>query len=330
MKKLALRAAWALLMLVLLLGGWITAQWLRRPALEPYADLTLSQAFPVPGKFTIRHAGVSTLVFDDGETAWMTDAFLSRPTLRSVALGRIEPDAATIERELERLYVNRLAAVVPLHTHYDHALDSALVAARTGALLVGSGSAMQLGIAQGLPADRMRQVKSGDLLQFGKFKLRFIASHHSPTLLDDGRTLETIDAPISLPARATAWRAGEVWSLLVEHESGQRVLVQASAGFEPGALAGRHADAVLLGVGTLGKKDAAYFEAYWREVVLATGAKRVIPIHWDNFTLPLSQALQPMPRLLDDFDHTMTELSRMGARDHVDIRMAPPLLPFRP
>ncbi|RZT97640.1 MBL fold metallo-hydrolase [Rivibacter subsaxonicus] len=330
MRRNTLRAVLALLVLVLLLGSWITIQWLRRPAVEPYADLALSQAFPVPGKLSIRHAGVSTLVFDDGETAWMTDAFLSRPSLRSVVLGKIQPDTATIERELKRLYVNRLAAVIPLHTHYDHALDSALVAERTGALLVGSASAMQLGITQGLPADRMKQVRSGDTLQLGKFKLTFIASHHSPTPLDDGRTLETIDAPLTLPARASAWRAGEVWSLLVEHASGQRVLVQASAGFAPDALAGKRADAVLLGVGTLGKKDTAYVESYWREVVLATGAKRVIPIHWDNFSLPLDQPLQPMPLLLDDFEHTMNELRRMGARDGVEIRMAPPLLPFRP
>ena len=328
MKRLLLRAALALLALAVLLGAWAAVQWRRHPAIEPYLEQAMPQAFPIPGKLTIRHAGVSTLVFDDGETAWMTDAFLSRPPLKAM-LGRIAPDPAIVERELARLYIKQLAAVIPLHTHYDHALDSALVAERTGALLVGSASAMQLGRGHGLPADRLREVKSGDTLQLGKFKLTFIASRHSPTWLDDGHTLETIDAPLTLPARATAWRAGTIWSLLVEHGE-QRILVQASAGFEPGALAGRNAQTVLLGVGTLGKKDPAYREDYWREVVQAVGAKRVIPIHWDNFWLPLDQPPQAMPLLLDDLDVTMADLIRLGNRDGVQVRMAPPLLPFRP
>ena len=326
--KLLLRAALALGVVGLLLAGWAAIQWKRVPAVEPWLEQAMPQAFPIPGKLTIRHAGVSTLVFDDGETVWMTDAFLSRPPLKAM-LGKIAPDAALVERELARLYVKQLAAVVPLHTHFDHALDSALVAERTGALLVGSESAMQLGRGHGLPAERLREVKSGDTLQLGKFKLTFIASRHSPTPWTDGSTLEVIDAPLKPPAWASAWRTGTVWSLLVEHGE-QRILVQASAGFEPGALVGVKAQTVLLGIGTLGKKDTAYREAYWREVVQAVGAKRVIPIHWDNFWLPLDQPLQAMPLLLDDLDATMVDLQRLAQRDGVEIRFAPPLLPFRP
>jgi L-ascorbate metabolism protein UlaG (beta-lactamase superfamily) len=87
---------------------------------------------------------------------------------------------------------------------------------------------------------------------------------------------------------------------------------------------------VLLGVGTLGKQDDAYREAHWREVVQAVGARRVIPIHWDNFWRPLDQPLQPMPLLLDDLDATMNHLQRLAQRDGVEILFAPPLLPFRP
>ena len=181
--KLLLRATLALGMLALLLAGWVAIQWKRVPAVEPYLEQAMPQAFPVPGKLTIRHAGVSTLVFDDGETVWMTDAFLSRPPLKAM-FGKIAPDAALVERQLARLYVKQLAAVVPLHTHYDHALDSALVAERTGALLVGSESAMQLGRGHGLPAERLREVKSGDTLQLGKFKLTLHRLAPQPDALD--------------------------------------------------------------------------------------------------------------------------------------------------
>ena len=47
----------------------------------------------------------------------------------------------------------RLEAVIPVHTHFDHAMDSALVADRTGARLVGGESAANLCRGHGLPED---------------------------------------------------------------------------------------------------------------------------------------------------------------------------------
>jgi L-ascorbate metabolism protein UlaG (beta-lactamase superfamily) len=51
--------------------------------------------------------------------------------------------------------VCQLEAVIALHTHYDHAMDSAVVVDLTGARLVGSESAANIGRGHGLPADRM-------------------------------------------------------------------------------------------------------------------------------------------------------------------------------
>ena len=48
--------------------------------------------------------------------------------------------------------VDRLEAVLPVHTHFDHAMDSAVVAARTGARLVGGASAAQVGVGGGIAA----------------------------------------------------------------------------------------------------------------------------------------------------------------------------------
>jgi len=106
--------------------------------------------------------------------------------------------------------------------------------------------------------------------------------------------------------------------------------VQGSAGIVPGALAGLKVDTVFLGVGTLGKKDEAYRSAYWQETVRASGAKRVIPIHWDNFWLPLDQPLQAMPLLFDNFDVVMADLAQRGAADGVEVRLPPTFTPFAP
>jgi L-ascorbate metabolism protein UlaG (beta-lactamase superfamily) len=91
------------------------------------------------------------------------------------------------------------------------------------------------------------------------------------------------------------------------------LLVQGSAGWEPGALRGRHADVVLLGVGGLGTRDTPYMDGYWGEVVGNVAPRCVIPVHWDDFTLPLDAPLVPSPRMIDDFDATMGFLTRKTA-----------------
>lgn len=328
------RGLLALLALLLLAAGLVALQWQRRPDLTPYRGLELPaapvDAGAVPRTLRLRFAGVSTLLFDDGETAWLSDDFFSRPGARRTFTGRIAPDPTAVDAALQRLGITRLAAVVPLHSHYDHTLDAPLVAQRSGALLVGSASTRMVGLGQGLADDCIRVVRDGDSLQLGRFRLRFIASRHSPTPLNDGHSVDTIAAPLVPPARADAWATGETWSLLVEHE-GRRLLVQASAGFVPGALAGLQADTVLLGIGTLGKKDAAYRQAYWDQTVAAVGARRAIAIHWDDFWQPLDDApLRPMPRLIDDVDRSLDDLRRRGAAAGVDIRLPPLWQPFDP
>ena len=58
---------------------------------------------------------------------------------------------------------SEVAAVVPVHTHFDHAMDSAVVAQRTGATRVGGESTANVGRGGGLPADRIRVVGDGEV-----------------------------------------------------------------------------------------------------------------------------------------------------------------------
>ena len=55
-------------------------------------------------------------------------------------------------------------------------------------------------------------------------------------------------------------------------------------------MTGAEADVAYLGVGQLGIQSDDYIETYWRETVRATGARRVVLIHWDDFFRPLDPA----------------------------------------
>jgi hypothetical protein len=92
------------------------------------------------------------------------------------------------------------------------------------------------------------------------------------------------------PVKASAYKCGEAWSTLVHHRpADRRLLIQGSAGFIAGTLAGRNADVVYLGVGRLGLEPERYLVDYWSETVGAVGARRVVLIHWDDFFRPLSR-----------------------------------------
>ena len=121
-----------------------------RPDLRDYAGYFDVPAAAPDSALTVTWAGVTTLLIDDGASALMTDGFFSRPSLASVGLRRISPSPPRIDGCLARLGVDRLEAVLPVHTHYDHAMDSAVVAERTGARMVGGTSAVQVGRGHGL------------------------------------------------------------------------------------------------------------------------------------------------------------------------------------
>lgn len=289
---------------------------LGRPDLRRYSD-----RFAVPRDVTgtplsVTFLGVSTLFVDDGYEGVLTDGFFSRPGLAKVGLGRIEPDLERIDDALGRAGIGRLAAVLPVHTHFDHALDSAVVADRTGAVLAGGRSALQVGAGHGLPADRLVEVADGSVVTFGAYTATFVASRHCPPDRYPGE----ITAPVRPPVKASAYRCGEAWSILLAHgPSGRRMLVQGSAGFVPGALAGHEADVAYLGVGQLGLRPGDEIAQYWAETVRAVGARRVVLIHWDDFFRPLDRRLRALPYAGDDLDATMRVLIPLADADGVDL-----------
>jgi L-ascorbate metabolism protein UlaG (beta-lactamase superfamily) len=152
----------------------------------------------------------------------------------------------------------------------------------------------------------------------GPFDVTLLQSRHSPP----DRFPGLISAPVRPPVRVWAYRCGEAWSTLVHHRpSDHRLLIQGSAGFVEGALAGRRADVVYLGVGQLGVQPRAYIVDYWAETVRAVGARRVVLVHWDDFFRPLSKPLRALPYANDDLDASIRVLDELAAQDGVALHL---------
>ncbi|MER7694463.1 MBL fold metallo-hydrolase [Streptomyces sp. NPDC097610] len=289
---------------------------LRAPGLAPWTHLYEPPAPLRPGTPHTVFLGVSTILIGDGDTAILTDGFFSRPGLLRLRFGRVRPDRARITAALRRAGIDRLDAVFVVHSHYDHALDAPEVAAITGARLIGSASTRNIAAGHGFPDDRFQLAVTGEPFTIGRFTLTALPARHSPGDLAPG----LIDRPLSPPVRATDYRTGDCYTLHVRH--GEReLLVHASAHSLPGALDGRRADTVYLGIGALGKQGEAFREEYWDRLVTRTGARRVVPVHWDDFTRPLDRPLRPFPAFFDDFTATMSFLTRKAERTGVALAL---------
>ncbi|MGD9621794.1 MAG: MBL fold metallo-hydrolase [Mycolicibacterium sp.] len=287
-----------------------------RPDLAAYsAYFDVPPAAPAT-PVSVAWGGVTTLLVDDGTSAVMTDGFFSRPSLSTVATRRLASSRPRIEAGLSQLGVVRLDAVVPVHTHYDHAMDSAAVAAMTGARLIGGTSAAFIGLGHGL--DHVDAVTSGERLVAGNFDITLIKGSHCPP----DRFPGDVTTPVVPPARASAYRCGEAWSMLVHHRpTAGTLLIVGSAGFIPGALDGRRADIVYLGVGQLGLQPRSYIGEYWNQTVRMVGARRVVLIHWDDFFRPLDKPLRALPYAADDLTASMRVLTQLADDDGVALHL---------
>ncbi len=276
-----------------------------RPELEAVDWLPVGDiAPPAPGVVTLTWLGVGTLLFDDGDTQILVDGFLSRPTLGDIVFQRpVSNDIPLINQVLLDYRMQRLAAIVPAHSHYDHAMDIGAIANRSNASILGSESTANIARGAGVPEDQVLVAEPGIEYTFGEFRVSLIRSPHAPIGWRGATPFAgTINEPLELPAKVSAWREGGSFSIVIAHPQGT-ALVLGSAGFSEQELETLQADVVILSVGQLNNLGRDYAERYWQTVVTSTGAYRVLPIHFDDFTAPFGEIRLP-PRIVDDFPRT--------------------------
>ena len=278
--------------------------WRDRPDL---GDIDLPRASGIEtaaDDVTITWLGVATILFDDGQTQILVDAFVSRPSLFDVVLQKeVSSDIPKINEVMHDFGMRRLAAIIPTHSHYDHAMDVGAVANRSSASILGSESTANVARGAGVPEDQILVVEPGQTYDFGQFNVTLYESSHAPIGWRGATPLPgTIDEPLEMPAPITAWREGGSYSIVISHPQGT-ALVQGSAGYAETQLEDVEADVVFLSIGMLESLGRDYAANYWRELVTSTGATHVIPVHFDDLTAPFGD-IRLAPKFIDDFVET--------------------------
>ena len=244
--------------------------------------------------------GTTTLLFDDGRDQILFDCHFTRPSLMKYISGSEGTDTALAD-ELLRLHpMDRLKAMFISHTHHDHVMDAPYVANKTGAVIYGSSSAMNVAKGGNVPEEQTIEFKAGETYTVADYRIKVITSLHSkPTILNNDLG-ETIDAPLMQPAKLRDYKEGGSFDFIVEH-AGKTYIIRPSFNYIEGQLDGYHADVLFLGTAGLAKADEATEQKFFEETIEKVSPKLVIPLHWDNF---FSRLDQPATGMIPFVEHT--------------------------
>jgi len=321
--SLRLTVSWLMVALAVLLSGC------GRDIYGEFSDLIARPALSTD-EVTVTFLGVSSMLFRDGSDAILIDGFFTRPGWRKMLSLRTDPVRVTAGLKLAGLnpcpygcnkdHKRELSAIVAVHSHHDHAMDIAEVAIQTGADVYGSESAKFIALGGGVPVDRIFILEKDKPVSIGAFEVTARLQKHGSHLAVPfirGEITEELRQPVSV----RAYREGAHYSLTIKTSEGV-VIVHASAGY-PESAYDNNADAIVLGIGNLKEKKLS---GYWDNTVNTSGARTVYPVHWDNFTKPLT------PRLVSlggGAVEIINEMKKLAEDNNVQLKLLPVGQPVR-
>lgn len=323
----------------LLLAGCGARGPLAQPSLLPYTPLMQAPA-KTPGPLSIWFLGSSTIVLRDGDTTILTDGFFTRPSSLPLVASALRSDPDRVSEGLRLGGFDeppRAQALFVAHAHHDHVLDSAAVAERTGATLIGDPSSANVAAGHRPELANICVAAHGDRFAIGNFTVTVFVTPHSagdlPFIRGEVRNSR------AQKRRLADFKTHTSHAYHVEHKGKdgrtRRILIVPSANFNWSSFGDAKAEVVFLAVAKLHKLSVEEAQEYWRRAVTETGARLVIPIHWDDIRDGLAddrgnpRDFEAIPYLQDDFRHAMAVILPLALSQKVEVRIPARAGPIR-
>jgi len=223
------------------------------------------------GGLSFRWLGVAGVEIKSGEHILAIDPFFTRPPLSKLLTGQRVPSD-------HRLAAENLAAcnfILVTHAHWDHLMDVAEVVRNTGAVACGSTNTCKVLAAAGVPPDHIRLIEVGSQVRLLDFSVQVLPGRHIRTPLD-GLINGVVHENLSAPLRLSDYKMDSCFSLLVSCGKTRILFGNCPA----------QADILFINPNDLA--------GFYLPFIKTVKARVVVPIHWDNFFLPLNQPLRPM------------------------------------
>jgi L-ascorbate metabolism protein UlaG (beta-lactamase superfamily) len=264
---------------------------------------------------SIRWLGTAGIELEHRGNVILLDPYLSRLGKKDIFFRPLLPRKDVISWYINRIRGN-VRAIVVGHTHFDHALDIPEIVHGLNCSILGSPSLDKLLSLSGLPG-RVTACNSKEQVNLGEdMSVFMIPSAHglifSRLLLLEG----DIDPGLTLPLRTRQYRLGAMSAPKVTM-GGLTLLHVGSAGFIEKELEGHSCDILFLCVA--GWKN---WPLYPQRVMEILQPSCVIPIHYDDFSIPLMPGWKcPVMRSADlDGFCKRVKMSRPG----IEVRLIEP------
>ena len=200
------------------------------------------------------------------------DPFFTRPPMRRLWFGRVQPDRALSAQKLPRC-----DWLLVTHAHFDHVMDVPDVLRHTGATAYGSANTCGLLTACGVPGAQVRRIAAAEALDLGAFHVQVLPALHTPT---PGFGPGALRAGLRPPLRLRDYRLDCDLAFLVE-VGGLRLL-------DWGGVSSQCAvRADVLCAFPFGAREGL------QALLEAVRPRLVIPLHWDDLFRSLSRPLRP-------------------------------------
>ena len=187
--------------------------------------------------------------------------------------------------------------IVVHHSHPDHVMDVPYLAHRTGAVVIGHESTINIMRAYGVPASQLITVQGGEDYDFGDVSIRVIPSLHSP--LNDKRYYQSdvVEEGVTRPLQISQLVEGGSLMFLVRM-AGHQVLTMGSMNFIEREVDGLRPDIALVGAAPSHLEILEYTPRLLR---LLGYPAVVMPTHADNFQAPYGSDLAVRTEWIESF-----------------------------
>lgn len=272
----------------------------------------------------VTYLGTTVLLFDDGKDQILFDAHITRPAITSMLTGKFRTDTAMADRLIHQFKIHRLKGIFVSHSHFDHVLDAPYFSKKCKTPVYGSPSTLQVARGGDVPESMLHSYEESMDYTIGDFRIQVLPSIHSKAHWYNNDLGQTIDQPVRQPAGKKAYKEGGSFDFLVKHRE-KTYLIRPSFNYIPGQLDGIRADVLFLGVAGIAKADEKTKRRFFQETVEKVQPELVLPLHWDNFFIPLNKPRYHMPSFIEKTEKVLFELAAYCSRHDVPCLVQLPL-----
>ncbi len=193
--------------------------------------------------------------------------------------------------------IDRADFILVHHAHPDHVLDVPYIAHKTGAVVIGHETTINIMRAYGVPRSQLITVRGGEDYDFGDVSIRVIPSLHSP--LGDKRyyQADVVEEGATRPLRINQLVEGGSLMFLVRI-GGHQILTMGSMNFIEREIEGLRPDIALVGAAP---SHLEIYDYTPRLLRLLGFPRVVIPTHADNFQVPYGSEFAVRTKWIEAF-----------------------------